>query len=77
MGTEESKFLPDSVSGALRGFLVKLLGGALFCLVAWAILALFFHNPYLNGVAASSNFGDQSVMGNFVGWLRYMIGYVP
>ena len=77
MRTEESKFLPDSVSGALRGFLVKLLGGALFCLVAWAILALFFHNPYLNGVAASSNFGEQSIMGNFVGWLRYMIGYVP
>ena len=73
----QSRFLPESVSGALHGFIVKLCGGLLFCVMVWAIFALLFHNPYLDGIAVSSNFGTQSWMGNFVGFLRYMIGYVP
>lgn len=77
MSRKQSSFLPASVSGALRGFVVKLLGALLFGLALWAILALFLHDPYLDGVAASGDFGTQSVMGNVVGWLRYMIGYVP
>ncbi len=77
MAKGQTKFLPESVSGALRGFFIRLLGAGLCCLILWALVALFFHNPYLNGVAASGNFGNQSIMGNFVGWLRYMIGYVP
>lgn len=77
MSKKQSSFLPASVSGALRGFVVKLLGALLFGLALWAILALFLHDPYLDGVAAAGNFGKQSVMGNIVGWLRYMIGYVP
>ena len=77
MAREQSKFLPDSVSGALRGFVIKLFGAALCCLILWAVIALFWHNPYLSGIGASGNFGTQSIMGNIVGWLRYMIGWMP
>ena len=75
--SEKSKFLPDSISGALRGFLIKLGGGVILCIAVWALVALFVHNPYLDGIAAAGNFGNQSVMGNAVGFLRYTIGYVP
>ena len=75
--SSQSKFLPDSVSSALRALTVKLCG-CVVCLVAlWALISLFFHNPYLNGVLASGNFGNQSVMGNIVGILRYTVGFVP
>lgn len=74
---DTSKFLPDSVLGALKGFAIKLCGIAVALFAAWAVLALLIHNPYLDGVSAAGNFGNQSLMGNFVGMLRYMIGYIP
>ena len=73
----QSRFLPESVSGALRGLCAKLCGVAILILAAWLVVALIFHNPYLTGVAASGNFGTQSLIGNFVGLFRYVIGYVP
>ena len=75
--SKQSKFLPDSVSSALRSMLHKLCGVVILCVSLWAVFALFFHNPYLDGVLASGNFGNQSFMGNFVGLLRYTIGFVP
>ena len=72
-----SKFLPESISVALRG-LVKRVTGAVFMAVAlWALYALIFFDPYLDGFAVASNFGNQSVMGWIVGFLRYGIGFVP
>ncbi len=73
----QSKFLPDSMSGALKAMVGKLVGVALFLVAAWAVLALLFHNPYLDGLSAAGNFGNQSIMGNTVGLLRYTVGFVP
>ncbi len=76
MGSQ-SKFLPDSVSGAIKGFILKLCGGAVVCVALWAVIALILHDPYLEGVAAAGSFGSQSLMGNFVGVLRYAVGFMP
>ncbi len=43
----------------------------------WALFALMVHNPYLDGFAAASTFGNQTAMGNIVGFVRYLIGFVP
>lgn len=75
--SKQSKFLPDSMSGALKAMVGKLIGVGICLIVTWAIFALVFHNPYLNGIASASNLGTQSVMGNVVGFLRYAIGFVP
>ncbi len=72
-----SKFLPDSVSGALQRGLKRLFGALLVLCGVWAVFALVFHNPYLDGFAAASTFGRQSVMGNIVGMFRYAVGFVP
>jgi len=73
----ESKFLPDSVSGALKSFAVRICGAAILLVGFWAALALVFHNSYLDGFACASTFGAQSFMGNVVGFLRYVIGFIP
>jgi len=73
----QSKFLPDSVSAALKSLATRLCGAVVVLIALWALVALVFHNPYLNGALASGNFGNQSVMGNIVGILRYAVGFVP
>lgn len=75
--SKQSKFLPDSMSGALKAMVGKLIGVGICLIVTWAVFALFFHNPYLNGIASASNLGAQSIMGDVVGFLRYAIGFVP
>ena len=75
--SKQSKFLPDSVSSALKSMLHKICGAVILCVSLWALFALFFHNPYLDGALAAGNFGSQSVMGNIVGVLRYAVGFVP
>ena len=75
--SKQSKFLPDSMSGALKAMVGKLMGVGICLVVTWAVFALIFHNPYLDGIASASNLGTQSVMGNVVGFLRYAIGFVP
>ena len=74
---KKSKFLPERISGALKEMLSRLVG-ALFCLFGmWAIFALIFFDPYLDGVAVVSTFGQQSWIGYFVGLMRYALGFVP
>ena len=73
----ESKFLPDSVSGALRSIFSRICGAAILICGAWLLIALFFHNSFLDGFACASTFGSQSFMGNVVSFIRYMIGFVP
>ncbi len=79
MGSMErqSKFLPDSVSGALRRGLRRLFGALVVVFGIWAAFALIFHNPYLDGFAVASTFGKQSVMGNIASMFRYAVGFVP
>ncbi len=74
---KKSKFLPDSVSGALKGLVARTFGGVVCLLGIWAALALLLYNPYLDGVAVASTFGNQSLMGNFVGCIRFTVGVVP
>ena len=73
----ESKFLPDSVSGALKTVLRRAWGAVVLLVGMWAFLALVFHNSYLDGFACASNFGTQSFMGNVISFTRYVIGFVP
>ena len=73
----KTKFLPDSMSGAIKSLGARLCGVLVFALSAWATFALIFYNPYLDGFAAAGNFGNQSLMGNIVGFLQYSIGFVP
>ena len=73
----QSKFLPERVTGALKSFARRIIGGAVAALGLWAIFALLFLNPYLDGFATASTLGTQSVMGNVAAFLRYAIGTVP
>lgn len=74
---KQSKFLPERVSGALKTFAKRAFGGVLMAFGLWAIVALIAHNPYLDGFAAASTFGQQGIMGQVVGFFRYGIGFVP
>lgn len=74
---KQSKFLPERVSGAIKSMTHRIFGGAIMALGLWALVALIIHNPYLDGFAAASTFGTQSVMGNVAGVVRYCIGFVP
>ncbi len=73
----QSRFLPESVSGALKNIARRAWGTTLILVGAWAIFALLFFNPYLDGFATASTFGNQSAMGNVVSFLRYSVGTVP
>ena len=74
---QKSKLLPDRVSGALRSLAVRGAGTILLLLGVGFSIALIFHNPYLDGFAASSGFGTQSLVGNIVGFFRFGIGFIP
>ncbi|MBD5400395.1 DNA translocase FtsK [bacterium] len=75
--SEQSKFLPDSVAGALKKLAWRVAGAVTLGLGAWLTFALMFHNPYLTGFAAAGNMGTQSIIGNVVGVVRYLIGFMP
>ena len=70
-------FFPESVSNALKNLLKRSAGALLLALGLWALFSLIFFDPYLNGFAAASTFGEQSLMGQVVGFIRYGVGYVP
>lgn len=74
---KQAKFLPDRVSGAIRSLIKRIAGGVLLAIGLWALWSLFFYNPYLNGFATASTFGEQSIMGQVVGFLRYGVGFIP
>ncbi|MBR4475243.1 MAG: DNA translocase FtsK [Alphaproteobacteria bacterium] len=71
------KFLPDNVSGALKTMFLRACGAVILLIGFWALGALIFSNSLLDGFACASTFGAQSFMGNIVGFIRYMIGFIP
>ena len=73
----ESKFLPDSVSSALKSITKRVCGAVILLVGLWALFAMFFHDSYMDGFATASNFGTQSFMGDAVAFSRYMIGFLP
>ena len=74
---KKSSFLPESVSGALKALSKRVCGGVMLVIALWAAVALVFFDPNLDGVTAASTFGNQSIMGNIVGGLRFVIGFIP
>ena len=74
---KKSKFLPDRISGALKSFLKRLMGGIMLALGIWAFISLVMYNPYLDGFAVASTFGTQSIMGQIVGIIKYCVGFMP
>ena len=74
---QESAFLPQRISGALKSLVRRVVGGTVLLVAVWAIGAMIFFNPGLDGFAVASTFGTQTVMGNVVGFLRGMVGFVP
>ena len=76
-GKNSNKFLPDSISGMLRAFVARVIGACVCVCGVWAVFATLFYDPYLSGFGVVGTFGDQSIMGNIVGFVRYAIGAVP
>ncbi len=74
---KESRFLPERMSGALKSMAVRVFGAGLMVLGVCLVIALFFHDPYLDGFAAASTFGSQSVLGQIAGFVRYSVGFIP
>lgn len=74
---EKSRFLPEKLSGALKSLAWRLLGVVMFLFGVFAVLAAVFHNPYLDGWAVASTFGNHGIMGNFVAFMRYVFGFIP
>ncbi len=72
-----SRFLPGSVAEALKSLLNRVVGAVVLGVGLWAIVALVFFNPYLDGFGVVSAYGSQSVMGWCVGALRYAVGVLP
>jgi len=73
----KSRFLPEKLSGALKSLAWRLLGMVLFLFGAISILAAVFYNSYLDGWAVASTFGNHGVLGWFVGFVRYVFGFIP
>ncbi|MCQ2598760.1 MAG: DNA translocase FtsK [Alphaproteobacteria bacterium] len=72
-----SKLLPDSISGALKSITRQIFGGFLCVLGIWLLFVLFSYNQYLDGFSTASTFGSQTLGGQFIGFIRYCIGFVP
>ncbi|MBD5389280.1 DUF87 domain-containing protein [bacterium] len=73
----KAKLLPERMSGALKSLVGRGAGLVLMGLGLTLIVGLAVHDPYLDGVAAASTFGHQSLLGATVGLARYWIGFVP
>ena len=74
---KRSHLLPESIARVLRNLSLRGLG-VLFCAISlWMIFVLFLYDPYLSGVGAYGTFGEQSLIGNVVGLMRYGVGFIP
>lgn len=73
----KSKFLPQAISQALKNLTMRIIGGGVMFFALWLSIVLIFFNPYLDGFGVASTFGNQSIIGNLVGIIRYAIGTIP
>ncbi len=74
---KSSGFLPQGVNDALKKFAKQSLGGLMLLLGIILIFNLFFYDPYLQGFYTASNFGEQGVFGNIIGFFIYSVGFMP
>ncbi|MCQ2574595.1 MAG: DUF87 domain-containing protein [Alphaproteobacteria bacterium] len=74
---KKQKFLPESISSMLHNLGMRVFGILFFVLSLWLIITLFVYNPYYSGFLTDSSFGEQNIIENIVGFIRYVIGFVP
>ena len=74
---KNSKLLPERISDALKSLIKRFVGLVLLVLGVWAVFAILFFDPYLEGFSVASTFGTQNVMGWFVGGAIFLIGTLP
>lgn len=74
---KRTKLLPDSISSVLRDLSLRGVGVVFSLLSLVLILKLFFMNSYLSGVGVVSSFGEHGIFGNAVGFIHYVIGFIP
>ncbi|MBR5904481.1 MAG: hypothetical protein IKZ49_03015 [Alphaproteobacteria bacterium] len=74
---KQSNFLPESISVMLRSLLTRIFGIFLCFISLWFIFGLFFYDPYLTGFEAVGSFGNQGIVGYIVGFVKYMVGFIP
>ncbi|MCL1902042.1 MAG: FtsK/SpoIIIE domain-containing protein [Alphaproteobacteria bacterium] len=74
---QSTRFLPESLSNALKSFASRAFGVALLCIGVMLIFALIRHNPWLTGFMSASDAGRQSLIGNIISFLVYGIGSIP
>ena len=74
---KKSRFLPASISAMLRNLTLRGIG-ILLCLISLIlVVSLVFFNPYLSGFAVDGSFGSQGIIGNIVGFVKYVVGFLP
>ena len=69
--------MPEKLSGALKSLAWRILGVVMFLFGGVSILAAIFHNSDLNGVAVASTLGNHGLIGNFISFMRYAVGFIP
>ncbi len=74
---KKSKFLPASISAVLRSLLLRGTGIVLCFISVLLIVSLIFFNPYLSGFLTESTFGSQGIIGRIIGFIRYVLGFIP
>jgi S-DNA-T family DNA segregation ATPase FtsK/SpoIIIE len=77
MPKKSKRILPESISNALKALSLRALGAALFGAACIFVIAFFLHNPWLAGVGTASDFGVQSLIGNIISGMIYVVGWLP
>ena len=72
-----TRFLPESVSAALKSFALRVVGAVLLAIGLGFAIALIRFDPWLSGYGAASTFGRQNIFGNVVGLCIHGIGWIP
>ncbi|MDR1207654.1 MAG: DUF87 domain-containing protein [Rickettsiales bacterium] len=75
--SEQTRFLPESMTAALKNFAARAAGALLLGLGVGFIVALVRHDPFLAGFMTASDFGRQSFIGDIISFIIFGIGWVP
>jgi len=71
------RFLPESITVALKSFAMRVFGIALLASGVALVIILIRFDPWLAGFNVASTFGRQSMIGDFVGLFIHGIGFIP
>jgi S-DNA-T family DNA segregation ATPase FtsK/SpoIIIE len=75
--SQSTRFLPESLTAALKNFAARAAGALLLILGIGLIIALVRHDAFLSGFMTASNFGRQSFIGNIISFIIFGIGFIP